>query len=536
MTRTERACRFILHTSCLILLLCGCSHRQAPADLTIINGAEPESLDPAIFTGQPDLRVVSAIFEGVTRYNAKTGEAEPGLADRWEISADKLTYTFHLRDNVVWSTGEPITADDVVYSWLRVLDPATAGEYAGQLFFVKNAEAYNTAALKDAKQVGIRALDSRSVQVELHSPIPFFLSLCAFPTLAVVPRHAIEKNGDRWLMAKPVPVSGPYLLEAWRLNDRIRLRKNPRYWDAANTQSEVVDMLPVTSPNTALNLYETGAADVIWDKTLVPNELVDILRKRSDFHTFDYIGSYFIRFNVTKKPFDDPRVRRALTQAIDRGRLVERITRGGEKIATHHTPYGVANYHPPEGWSYDPREARKLLADAGFPGGLHFPRFNYLFNATAGGGAKTDEKIAVELQSMWKQELGIDVELRPMEWKVYLSTQRQLDYDTCRSSWIGDYNDANTFLDMFMSNNGNNRTGWKSTRYDELIRRANQQPDARERERMLQEAETILIRDETVIAPLYFYTGFFCYDPRKIDGIYPNIIDQHPVQTIRKKK
>lgn len=519
-----------------LLFMAGCARREPTPDLTILNGAEPESLDPAIMTGQPDLRVCNALFEGLTRYDPKTGEAIPGLAERWDISEDLKTYTFYLRSNAAWSTGEPITAEDFVYSWRRVLDPKTAAEYAGQLFFVKNAEEFNTGKITDPAQIGVRALGPRVFEVELHSPVPFFLNLCSFGTLCVVPRRAIEQYGDRWLMHPPVPVSGPYLLGAWRLNDKIRLRKNPRYWDAANTQSEIVDLLPITSPNTALNLFATGEADIIWDKTLVPTELLDELRERPDFHTFDYIGSYFIRFNVTRKPFDDVRVRRALTMALDKHRITERITRGGEKTATHHTPPGVAGYHPPEGFAYDPAQAKRLLAEAGFPGGKGFPRFNYLFNANAGGGAKTDEKIAVEIQSMWKQELGIDVELRSQEWKVYLATQRQLDYDTCRSSWIGDYNDANTFLDMFMSNNGNNRCGWKNTRYDELIRTANQQSDPHRREQILQTAELLLIRDECVVAPLYFYTGFFAFDPKRIEGIYPNVIDQHPIQSIRKRK
>jgi oligopeptide transport system substrate-binding protein len=518
------------------LLLVACSPAEPPVDLIILNGAEPESLDPGLVTGQPELRICNALFEGLTRYDPKSGEPIPGLAAHWEISPDLKTYTFHLRSNLVWSTGEPITARDFVYSWRRVLDPTNGAEYAGQLFFLKNAEAFSTAKLTDPTEIGVRATDDRTLVVELETPVPFFLSLCSFATLCVVPQKHIEQHGDRWLKARPLPTSGAYTLEDWRVNARVRLRRNSRYWDAANTRNEVVDLLPVTSPNTALNLYLTGAADIIWDKTLVPVELLDALRQRPDFHTFDYIGSYFIRFNVTKPPFDDPRVRQALTMAIDKQRLVTRITRGGEKTATHHTPPGVAGYTPPGGWPHDPARARQLLAEAGYPGGQGFRRFDYLFNSGAGGGGRTDEKIAVELQAMWKQVLGIDVELRSQEWKVYLATQRQLGYDTCRSSWIGDYNDANTFLDMFMANNGNNRTGWKSDRYDDLVRRANEQADARERERLLQQAETLLIREDTVIAPLYFYTGFFAYDPQRIEGIYANVIDQHPSQAIRKRQ
>lgn len=530
-----RLCR-LLTLPALALALSGCLPAERRADLVIVNGAEPESLDPAIITGQPDLRVVGTLFEGLTRYHAQTGGPEPGLAGRWEISPDHHVYTFHLRTNALWSTGEAITADDVVFSWLRVLTPTNAAEYAGQLFFLRNAEEFNTGRVTDPKQVGVAALDALTVRVELHSPIPFLLSLCACPTLAIVPRRAIEAHGDHWLRVDPVPVSGAYLLEAWRLNDKIRLRRNPRYWDAANTGCELVDILPVTSPATALNLYETKAADVVWDKNLMPAELLDVLRARRDFQTFDYLGSYFIRFNVTKPPFNDARVRQALTMAIDKQRLAQKILKGGERIATHHVPIGTANYTAPEGLPHDPDRARRLLAEAGFPGGQGFPAFNYLLNAASGGGARTDAKIAVEIQEMWRRELGITAELRQMEWKAYLAAQRMLDYDACRSSWIGDYNDANTFLDMFMSQNGNNRTGWKHARYDELIRAANQQGDVTTRAKLLRDAETILVRDETVIAPLYFYVGVFAFDPDAWEGLHPNIVDEHPIRAIHRKR
>lgn len=521
----------------LALGLTGCIRSEPPADLTIINGAEPESLDPAIITGQPDMRVVKCLFEGLTRLEGTNATPVPALADRWDISPDGTIYTFHLRSNAVWSTGQPITADDVVWSWRRALDPDTAADYAGQLYFIKHAEEYNTGRTNaangkpfTAEDVAIRALNPRTVRVELIAPTAFFLDLVAFPTMAVVPRHWVEKHGDRWLMTPPVPVNGPYLLDQWRVNDKIRVRRNPSHWDTANVRSSVVDFLPLDSANTALNLYETGAADVIWDKNLVPNELMDALRKRPDCHFFDYLGTYFVRFNVTRKPFDDPRVRKALALAVDKRRIVENITRSGEKVASHFTPKGMVIYQPPEGLGRDLELARKLLAEAGFPGGKGFPPFQYLFKT-----GKTDEQIAVELQAMWQKELGIKMELRQTEWKVYLAAQSKLEYDLSRSSWIGDYNDPNTFLDMFMANNGNNRTGWKNDRYDELIREGNRQTDPKKREALLQQAELILIRDELPIAPLYFYSGVNFFDPQRIEGIHFNLLDEHPVHMIRRK-
>ncbi|MGC9943015.1 MAG: peptide ABC transporter substrate-binding protein [Verrucomicrobiota bacterium] len=529
--------RFFLRAHLLLLLsacvlICGCSRHEPPADLTIINSVEPESLDPAIIVAQADMRVVQGLFEGLTRLEPVKARAAPGLAEKWEISPDGKTYTFHLRANLAWSTGEPITADDVVYSWIRALDPQTASRYAGQLYYIKNAEDFNIGKIKDPSLVGVKALDPLTVQVQLAAPTAFFLDLCAFPTLAVVPRQAIEKYGDHWLTHKPMPTSGAYELDSWRLNDKIRLLKNPRYWDAANTQSSIIDFLPVGSPNTALNLYERGQADIVWDKGLIPAELLDVLLKRPDFHTFSYLGTYFIRFNTTRKPFDDPRVRQALALAVDKDLLVKKITRAGEVVTSHLVPDGTQNYTSPEGLGYNVELARKLLAEAGYPGGKGFPRFEYLFDSTG----KVHEGIAIELQQMWRDALGIQMDLRQVETQVFWGTQSRMDYDLSRSSWIGDYNDANTFLGMFVTGDGNNETGWSNARYDDLVHTANETTDLKKREQLFQQAETLLVHDDVPIIPLYIYVGVNYFDTNKVQGIWENVLDDHPLRSIRKVK
>lgn len=517
----------------LAIISSGCS-REEPAEIVIINGAEPESLDPAIISGQPDMRVAMSLFEGLTRFNARTGEPEPGLASQWDISEDGLTYTFHLRPDSKWSNGDLITADDVVWSWLRVLDPNTAADYVGVMFYLKNAEALHYGRITDPSLVGVRALDEHTVHVELESPTAFFLSLCAFTTFAIVPRDVIQEHGDRWVRGDGLITNGPYTLEFWRINDRIRIRRNPNYWDNANTQNELVDILPISAANTALNLYLTGEADIVWDKSLVPVHLTDVLRSRPDFHSFDYLGSYFARFNTTKPPFDDVRVRKAFAMTINRDRIVNRITRAGEKPAETIVPVSAANYLPADGLEYDPEEARRLMAEAGYPEGEGFPEASYLFNASTSAGL--DEKVAVELQAMWRDALGVNVSLRQMEWKTYLAGMSALDYDICRSSWIADYNDPNTFLDMFLTGGGNNRTGWSSEQYDQWISEANSMTDLEERARVFQKAETFLLQEGAPIATIYSYSGFNYYDPEKIKGIYANPIDQHPINAIRKVK
>ena len=263
---------------------------------------------------------------------------------------------------------------------------------------------------------------------------------------------------------------------------------------------------------------------------------MDVLVKRPDFHTFDYFGTYFYRFNVTRKPFDDPRVRQAFALATDKDRLIRKLTNGLQKRADHFVPAGVANYDPPRAPSFAPERARELLAAAGYPGGSGFPKFEYAYFATAGGGSQLQGKIGVELQQMWQETLGIACDLRQIERKIFLNAQSRLDYDISASSWVGDYNDPNTFLDMFLSASGNNRTGWKSTRYDQLIHDANRQPDLKLRAALFREAETLLIAGDVPIVPIYFYSGFNYFDPDKIEGLYQNLLDEHPLQSIRVKR
>jgi oligopeptide transport system substrate-binding protein len=513
----------------VFLLFAGCFSGGKQADLIIINGREPESLDPAIITGQADGRIVQTIFEGLTRYNPVDASPEPGLSDRWTISEDKRTYTFHIRENAKWSTGEPITARDFVYSWLRVLNPDTASDYAGNLYYIKGAEDYNSGKTKDPNTVAVRAVNDRTLHVELVNPTPFFLELCAYAPQCIVHRATIEKYGDRWLQAKPCPASGAYEVVSWRLNDRVRVRKNTNYWDAANTHLNVVDFLPVTSSSTAVNLYDAHEADVIWDKDLVPTEILDLLLKRPDFHSFTNFATYFMRCNTTRKPFNDERVRKAFAHAIDRERLVEKITRGGETPATFIVPPCLSNYTSPEGLKFDPDLAKKLLAEAGYPDGKGFPRIEYTFNT-----GRDHEKIAVEMKDMWKRVLNVDVGLRAVEFKVWLRLQSALDYDLIRSSWVGDYNDPNTFLDLFMSDNPNNRTGWKSAAYDGLVRKANSLADEKLRLGLLHDAEKVLVHDQAPVIPLFIYNGYNFWDPKKIGGIYQNIRDEHPVHAIRR--
>lgn len=510
----------------LLALVCAGCAPQHRADLVFLNGAEPETLDPALITGQPEGRVANALFEGLLAFD-KDGKPQPGAAESWEVSGDGRTYTFRLRDGLQWSDGTPLTARDFVASWRRTLEPSTASEYAYQLHYVKNARAFNEGKITDFGQVGVSAPDDRTLRVELENPTPFFPDLCAFVTLLPVPLHSIGKHGENWIKPGNIVGNGAYLLESWRINDRIRLRKNPRYWNAANVALETIDIIPVSKGNTAFNLYAAGQADLMMDKGLVPPALLGEIKKRDDFHAAPFLGTYFLRYNCTRKPFKDPRVRRAFSLAIDKKSIVERITRAGELPADSFVPPGAGGYEPAAGSARDVGEARRLLADAGFPGGKGFPIVTYLYSE-----GEMNEAVAVELQGMWRRELGVNVQLLRQEWKVYLRSLSTLDYDIARSSWVGDYPDPNTFLDMFVTGGGNNRTGWGDPDYDKLIAAAAAETDPNRRHEILREAEDILVNRRMPVCPLFFYVGIQLYDGKRLGGIQGNVLDEHPLKSI----
>lgn len=511
-----------------VVLLTSCEPNGKRADLVLVNGAEPESLDPAVITGQPEGRVVNALFEGLTRFNVR-GKAEPGVAESWTISPDGRTYTFRLREGARWSDGKPVTAQDFVASWRRTLTPETAASYNYQLFYVKGARDFAEGRTTDFSQVGVRATDERTLEVELESPTPFFLELCATPPLQPVPVELVKRLGDDWIKPGRIVNNGAYVLEDWRINDRIRLRRNPQYWDRANVALETVDLLPISKANVAFNFYASGQADLLLDKGLAPPALLDSLKLRSDFHSAPFLATYFLRFNCAAGPFRDERVRRAFALAVDKERIVRKITRAGELAANSLVPPGIVGYVSPEGLKPDPETARKLLAEAGYPGGRGLPLVRYLYSES-----ELNEAIAVELQAMWSEVLGVQVSLTRQEWKVYLNSMNSLDYDICRSSWVGDYPDPNTFLDMFLTGGGNNRTGWSDPAYDALIAAAAREADPVKRFGLLSQAEELLVARKAVICPLYFYVGIQLYDPNRVAGIEPNLLDEHPIRLMRR--
>jgi len=486
------------------------------------NGAEPKTLDPALMTGVPEHRIAMALFEGLVTYHPETLEPAPGVAKSWEVSDDGRTYTFHLRESV-WSNGNPLTAEDFLYAWRRALAPETAAEYAYQLWYIRNARAYTEGKLTDFSGVGVRASDAHTIVITLERPTPFFLGLVAFETFMPVHRGCIETRGDRWTRPEHIVSNGPFALEDWRPHDRIVMRRNPRYWDAANVKLDRVVAYAIANENTALLRYKTGGLD--WIPAL-PAPQIPELKKRPDYHKEPYLGTYFYRFNCKRKPFEDPRVRRAFHLALDKAKICTYVLHGEYQPATTFVPPMIPPYKPPDGLATDPEKAAKLLAEAGYPNGKGFPRVTLVYNTT-----RQNEQISVVAQHMWKKVLGVDVNLVNQEWQVYLDTMRKLDYDIARSAWIGDYMDPNTFLDMFVTDGGNNRTGWSHERYDALIAEAAGTADPKTRTALLREAEEILVVRELPILPVYFYSSL-SLRRASVKGFHGNPRNLHPFKYI----
>jgi ABC-type oligopeptide transport system substrate-binding subunit len=499
---------------------------RPPADNTFTynNGAEPEGIDPGVISGQPDGRVARTLFEGLTAPDPKTLEPLPGQAHRWEISPDGRTYTFHLRPGLVWSDGTPLTAEDFRWSWIRVLRPETGSRYASLLYLLENGEAFNKGQLLDERQVGVSAPDDSTLVVKLADPTAYFLFLTQYYTLLPVPRPVVEKYGQRWTRPEHIVSNGPFLLERWRQGDRFVFVKNPLYWDAANVRLDRVIALSVDDLNTCANLYKAGVVD--WNPSgYVPSQFIPYLRGFADLRTGLYQGVYFYSINVTRKPFDNVWVRRALAHAVDRDAIARDLLKGSREPWGNLAPTGYPHYLRPPGQTHDPEKARACLAKAGYPGGRGFPKISILFNTS-----EDHRRIAEAVQAMWKRTLGIEVELSNQEWGSYLQSTVSLDYDVARRSWIGDYLDPNTFLGLMRGDDGNNRTGWKHPRYDQLLRAAARELDPLARLRIMAEAESLVL-DHAPVIPMYHYATTELVKPY-VRGLYPTALDTHTLKHV----
>ncbi len=526
-------------TSLLLLAsiaLTGCGPNQsnvqtgnAKQELFIGIGTEPEGLDPHLVTGVTEHYVMLSLLEGLVTVHPETLEIEPGMAKSWEVSDDGLHYTFHLNPEAKWSNGDPVTSEDFMFSHERILTPALGGPYAYMLYSIKNAEAFNKGEIEDFAEVGVKAPDLQTLTYELEAPTPYFLSLSTHFTWWPVHPPTVLAHGTmtsritKWTKPGNFVGNGPFALKTWRLNHSIKVEKNPHYRDAENVRLSGIHFLPIS-----LDTEERAfRAEQLHITSTVPIPRIDWYRENAPQRLrFDpYLGVYYYIVNTERGPLKDPLVRKALAYSIDRESLTKHVLKAGQKPAYHFTPPDTAGYTPSVKLPYDPELARKLLAEAGYPEGKGFPKFELLFNTS-----ESHRTIAVAIQQMWKEELGIDIGLYNQEWKVYLATRKERNFDIVRAAWIGDYVDPNTFLSLGTSDNGNNHSNWGNQRYDELIREASFASEPEARHALFQEAEKILL-DEMPVIPIYFYVRSLLID-ESVRGWHPNIRDYHPYQDV----
>ena len=520
-----------------LLLTSGCGQRETQIQIAakqgimiVGNGAEPSDLDPQTITGIPERNITAAMFEGLTRNDPETLEALPGQAKSWAVTPDGLTYTFHLREGLVWSDGTPLTANDFYLSFRRLLSASLGSDNSDQLYDVLNAEAYHKGRDKDFSKVGFRVIDDLTLEIRLEHPASYLLKTLGSRTWVPVPLHVLEKFGDPLLPGSPwtrpgnLVCNGPFMLKEWKPNSYIEVERNPRYWNKATVKLHGIRFIPLENQPAEEAAFRSGQ---LHKTERVPLTKIAVYRRDNPekLHIHPYSGVYYFSFNVNKAPFTDVRIRRALAMAVDRESLVRNVTLAGEIPAYHFTPEGISGYVSKARTKFDLDEARRLLAEAGYPGGKGLPPITLLYNT-----AENHRIIAEAIQQSWKIELGVDLRLENQEWKVYLDNMQQENYQMCRSGLIMDPYDPSQFLRVFTSDNGFNRTGWSDPEYDRLYDEVMNTADDAKRMELMQEMEKILT-DAMPILPVYYYTNQYLMYP-SVKGWADNLLSLGPFERV----
>lgn len=495
----------------------------ATADRTIrVNVAtEPETIDSSLAKGIPEHKILLSICEPLVRLNGKA-EPTPGAAEKWEMSADGLTWTYHLRKDGKWHNGDTVTAHDFEYAIRRILDPNTGGQYADFVYMVLKGgkEFYELKERTDETPFeGVKVIDDFTIEYHMQHPTPYFGTVVAHTSFFPLNRKVVEAGGKNWANdPKTFVGNGAFRLAEWHPHDRMILKKADTYWDKDNIWLDQIIIRMIEDENTELAAFESGEVD-ITDK--VPLTEVDKLKATPDWYAGPYLGTYYVCFNTSAPPFDNVNLRRAFSRAIDRELIVSRITRRGEPAATGIVPVGVlmndgSDFRDFSGdliGAFDAAAAKKLIADAGYSDAKPLPSITYMYNTSS-----EHKVIGEQLEAMWRGNLGVTVKLENVEWKEKLRRGQAAQFEMMRNAWIGDYLDPITFLEIFHSKSGNNDGKFNNPRFDELLGLARAETDWKVRRDYLAEAEKILL-DQAAIAPIFFYTN-----PRLVRHDYQGVI------------
>ncbi|EID44258.1 peptide ABC transporter substrate-binding protein [Parageobacillus thermoglucosidasius] len=512
-------------------VLTGCGSKGTSGDgagknikqeITLNAMSEPPSLDPALASDTTSGWVIDHLFEGLYTKNQK-GEPVLGAASDVKVSEDRKTYTFTIRDDAKWSDGDPVTAQDFEYAWKRVLDPKTGSPFAFYMYYIKGAEEYNKGK-GSADQVGIKALDDKTLQIELNAPLSYFDKLLTMWTFYPVKKSLVESNPKWAAEAKGYVSNGAYRLTEWKHNSEVVIEKNQHYWNKDTINMEKVTWKMVNDATTYYQMYKTGELDLI---ATLPTDAVAQEKNNKEYKVVPYFGTYMFMFNVAKEPFNNVKIRRAFAMAIDRKAIVENITKSGEKPAYAFVPYGADT---PDGdfrevggayFEENVQEAKKLLQEGMKEEGWStLPEVTLIYNT-----AENHKKIAEAVQEMLKRNLGVKIKLANQEWKTYLETTAQSNFQMARMGWIGIFVDPTVILDYYLGDSPNNRTNWVNKQFDDLMAKAKVEQDDKKRYELLHEAEKILMTDLPFI-PVYFYSQNYLTSPKFKGIVYP--VNRYP--------
>lgn len=527
---------FVLCALLSLSALSGC-HRATPVDegiatqtLLVGNAAEPSDLDPHIIDAWTDSNICYALFEPLAWIDERTTRPVPAAASGWDVSKDGLVYTFHLRPDGRWSTGEPVTADDFVYSIHRVLSPNLGAVDAYMLWPIKNAEAFNKGAITDFNDVGVKALDPLTLRITLARPTPYLPALTLHSAWLPVHRATIEKfgrmdeRGTKWTRPGNLVGNGPFVLKEWIPNGRIVVERNPQFRDAAHVRLNRIEFFPIETGETEESAFRAGQLDVTYR---LPN--ADIARYRrehpEELRIDPILASFYLFLNVHRPPLDNPKVRRALSLAVDREAFVDTVLAHSRLPAHAFVAPDCGGYTSRANVPTDFAEARRLLAEAGYPGGKGMPTMEALSYQS-----EHAVKILEVIQAEWAKELGVHITITPQEQKTLFSNSRAHNYTIAFSGWIADYPDPTTFLDTMKTGNGNNWAGWSNPRYDALLARAATLADNDQRFELFQQAEALMLQDAPLI-PLYYDTEVYLKQP-VLHGWLPARLNYHRFQNL----
>ena len=501
-------CRLARLITLLLLALasaCKSAPQSSDKHFRVNLGTEPPSLDWSLATDHVSFNVISNLMVGLTEFD-KDLKPAPVIAKSWDFQDGGKKIVFHLRDDVQWSDGKKVRAQDFEYSWKRLLNPKTASQYAYILFDVANAQEYNEGKVKEASSVGVQAPDDQTLIVTLRHPASYFLAITTFEVTYPQRQDIIEKFDTRWTEPGNIVTNGPFRLQTWRHENQIELSANPTFF-RGKPSLENVTMYMVNEKTTAVTMFEQGNLDFIDDHSIPPLDKPR-LSKLSGYKLVPQLRGEYYSFAVDRKPFDNPQVRKAFAMAIDRD-VLPKILQGGQTPATSWVPPGMLAHNPEIGLKFNPDEARRLLKEAGYPDGKGLPPIVLGYN--------TDEEkklVAEAIQSMWQKHLGVVVRIENQEWKVFLKKLQNDPFPVFRSGWGADYPDPDNFMKLFTSNSGNNHGRWKNPRYDQLLELAARELDPKKRTQIYDDAQKILTETDAAIVPLYWKAEATILNPK----------------------